>query len=114
MSKNHFEFWYNGHQVLAVRNHDNIYHFYVGLVEPARIRNPIFDDYLARYFENDSTITITSQFDETSANRELYSAYALSFFSTKDAGIEAAFHLCRAISQLDYSERDYQEFKFMV
>ena len=109
-----FEFWYKGHQVLAAHSHGNIFHFYIGLVDPTRIQTYSFEKFLENYFENDDLITTTDKFDEPFANKNLYSAQALSFFSTKDSGIEAALHLCDAVSQLDYSERDYQEFNFIV
>lgn len=114
MNKNHFDFWYKGHQILAVRDHDDIFHFYVGLVDASRIEVKSFKRFLANNVENDDLIKIATEFKEPFANKNLYSMYALSFFSTKKAGIEVAMHLCEAVSMLDYPEKDYREFKFNV
>lgn len=112
--KNEFSFWYKGHQILAVLAYDCVFHFYIGLVDPIRVSNMNFYKYVAENVDNASTIEITSEFKEPYANKNLYSMHAVSFFSTKQAGIEVALHLCEAISYLDYPEKDFKEFNFTV
>lgn len=114
MRKYHFDFWYKGHQVLAIHDYDNVFHFYIGLTDVSRICNKFFREYLANNVENDTDIKVTNRFIEPYANKELYSMHALNFYSTKEAGIEVALHLCEVISVLDYPEKDYKEFNFTV
>lgn len=86
-NQDNFEYWHSGRQILAVRDHKNIYKFYVGLVSfntDSIIFNKILRDCIDNY-DLIKVVYVTDNFVDDFIKQNSYSSYALKLSNNKRA-----------------------------
>lgn len=109
MAKKTINFWFKGHQILAVQKSKNSYHFFVCYANPMVKAN----DSLAILkkligFKWGENAIIAEPFIEKNA----YSMYAICFIRSKKKGLELAEALCMKLYDLEGPIRKYKEYEF--
>lgn len=109
MAKETINFWFKGHQIIAVQKGRKKYHFFVCYMNPM----VELDDSLAIVKElsglkwKDNAIMA-----DPFAEKNAYSMYAMHFVRPRKEGLELAEALCTKLYDLEGPMRKYKDFEF--